>query len=106
MGALNQFRARTHCVRPDSIVQRHCKATIFFCSFKKKVRARRRECVFSEKHHINVHTHTYMSTHPCEHMYAYPIPMSTSKRLNRLDLKIHEVDHQERLTVDGDVASH
>jgi hypothetical protein len=47
-----------------------------------------------------------MSTHPCEHMYVYHIPMSTSERLNQLDLKIHEVDHQERLTVDGDAASH
>jgi hypothetical protein len=31
--------------------------------------------------------------------------MSTFKRLSRLDLEIHEVGHQERLAVDGDVAS-
>jgi hypothetical protein len=47
-----------------------------------------------------------MSTHPYEHMYTHPTPMSTSKRLNQLDLEIHEVSHQERLVVDGDVVSH
>jgi hypothetical protein len=30
--------------------------------------------------------------------------MSTSKRLNQLDLEINEVGHQVRLTVDEDVA--
>jgi hypothetical protein len=46
-----------------------------------------------------------MSTHPYKHMYAHPTPMSTFVRLSRLDLKIHEVGHQECLTIDGDVAS-
>jgi hypothetical protein len=32
--------------------------------------------------------------------------MSNSERLNRFDLKIHEVDYQERLAVDGDIAFH
>jgi hypothetical protein len=32
--------------------------------------------------------------------------MSTFKKLSQLDLEIHEVGHQERLTVDGDVTSH
>jgi hypothetical protein len=32
--------------------------------------------------------------------------MTTSERLSRFDLKIHEVDHQERLAIDRDVASH
>jgi hypothetical protein len=32
--------------------------------------------------------------------------MSISKRLGRLDLKIHEVDYQERLAVDENVISH
>jgi hypothetical protein len=31
--------------------------------------------------------------------------MSTSKRLNQLDLEINEVGHQERLIVDEDVSS-
>jgi hypothetical protein len=47
-----------------------------------------------------------MSTHSYEHTHAYPIPMSTFKRLSRLDFEIHEVDHQERITVDEDVAPH
>jgi hypothetical protein len=47
-----------------------------------------------------------MSTHPYEHKHTHHIPMSTSERLSRLDLEIHEVGHQERLAVDGDVASH
>jgi hypothetical protein len=32
--------------------------------------------------------------------------MSTFERLSRLDLKIHEVGHQECLAVDGDVIFH
>jgi hypothetical protein len=50
-------------------------------------------------------THTRMSTHPYKHTHAHPAPMSTSERLSRLNLKIHDVDHQERLTVDEDIAS-
>jgi hypothetical protein len=46
-----------------------------------------------------------MSTYLYKYTYIYPIPMSTSERLSRLDLEIHEVGHQERLTVDGDVIS-
>jgi hypothetical protein len=34
-----------------------------------------------------------MTIYLYEHMYTHPIFMSTSKRLSRLDLKIHEVDH-------------
>jgi hypothetical protein len=47
-----------------------------------------------------------MSTHQYEYTHVHPTPISTSKRLSRLDLEIHEVGHQERLTVDEDVASH
>jgi hypothetical protein len=47
-----------------------------------------------------------MSTHIYEYTYAHHIPMSTSERLSRIDLEIHKVGHQERLTVDGNVASH
>jgi hypothetical protein len=47
-----------------------------------------------------------MNTHTYEYKYAHPTSISTSERLSRLDLKIHEVGHQERLAVDGDVASH
>jgi hypothetical protein len=32
--------------------------------------------------------------------------MSTFERLSQLDLKIHEVDHQERITVNEDVTHH
>jgi hypothetical protein len=39
-------------------------------------------------------------------MYVHYTLMSTFERLSRLDLEIHEVNHQERLIVDGDVASH
>jgi hypothetical protein len=47
-----------------------------------------------------------MSTHPYEHTHAHPTHMTTSERLDRLDLEIHEVDHEECLTVDGDVVYH
>jgi hypothetical protein len=39
-------------------------------------------------------------------MHVYSIPMSTSEKLSRFDLKIHEFGHQERIAVDRDVASH
>jgi hypothetical protein len=47
-----------------------------------------------------------MSTHLYKYTHVYLIPMSISEKLSRLDLDIHEVSHQERLVVDGDVASH
>jgi hypothetical protein len=53
--------------------------------------------------------HRYLYTYehyPYEHTYAHPISMSTSERLSWLDLEIHEISHQERIVVDGDVASH
>jgi hypothetical protein len=62
--------------------------------------------VFFEKHSINTDTHTRMSTHPYEYTNTHPILMSTSERLRRFDLKIHEVGHQECLAVNGNVASH
>jgi hypothetical protein len=47
-----------------------------------------------------------MRTYSYEHMYAHSTPMSTSERLSRFDLEIHKIGYQERLAVDGDVASH
>jgi hypothetical protein len=47
-----------------------------------------------------------MSTYPYEHMHVHPTPMSTSERLSQINLEIHEIGHQECLTVDGDIASH
>jgi hypothetical protein len=38
--------------------------------------------------------------------YTHPISMNTYERLSRLDLEIHEVSHQECLTVDEDIVSH
>ncbi len=61
---------------------------------------------FFEKHSTNTDTHTRTSTHPYEHTHAHPTLMSTSERLRRLDFEIHKIGHQERLVVDGDVASH
>jgi hypothetical protein len=47
-----------------------------------------------------------ISIYSYEYMYVHSISISIFERLNRLDFKIYEVDHQEHLTVDGDVASH
>jgi hypothetical protein len=47
-----------------------------------------------------------MNTHSYEYIHIHPISKSKSERVSRLDPKIHEVGHQERLTVDGNVASH
>jgi hypothetical protein len=38
--------------------------------------------------------------------YTHLIIISISERLSRFDVKIYEVCHQERLVIDGDVASH
>jgi hypothetical protein len=46
-----------------------------------------------------------MSTYSYKYMHAHSTPMSTSERLSQLDLEINEVSHQERLAVDGDIAS-
>jgi hypothetical protein len=47
-----------------------------------------------------------MSTHSYEYMYVYLILIIIFKRLSRFDLEIYKVDHQERLTIDGDIISH
>jgi hypothetical protein len=49
--------------------------------------------------------YTYEHSHLYEYIYTHITPMNISEKLNRLDLKIHEVDHQERLTISGDVSS-
>jgi hypothetical protein len=55
---------------------------------------------------VQTQIHARTITHLYKHTHAHPTPMSTSERLSRFDLEIHEVGHQERLTVDGDVSSH
>jgi hypothetical protein len=47
-----------------------------------------------------------MSTHSYEYTYAHLTYMSISERLRWLNFEIHEINHQEHLAVDGDVASH
>jgi hypothetical protein len=47
-----------------------------------------------------------MSTHPYEYTHVHHTSMSNFERLSRLDLKIYEVGHQERLAVDRDIVSH
>jgi hypothetical protein len=60
---------------------------------------------FFEKHSTNADTNICTSAHPYEHTHVHPTPMSTFERLSQLDLEIHEVSHQEKLVVDGYVAS-
>jgi hypothetical protein len=43
---------------------------------------------------------------PYKHTHAHFTSMSISERLSQLDLEIHEVDHQECLTVDENALSH
>jgi hypothetical protein len=38
--------------------------------------------------------------------HIHSISMSISERLSQFDLQIHEVDHQERLAIDENIASH
>jgi hypothetical protein len=49
--------------------------------------------IFFERYNIDVDIYICTDIHPYEHMHAHPIPMNTSKRLNRLDIEIHKVDH-------------
>jgi hypothetical protein len=44
-----------------------------------------------------------MNTHPYEYTHTYPVRMSTSKKLIKLDLEIHEAGHEERLAADGNI---
>jgi hypothetical protein len=37
---------------------------------------------------------------------AHSIPISTSKKLSRLDLEIYEINHQECLVIDEDIISY
>jgi hypothetical protein len=72
----------------------------FYCHSKKGA------SLFFKKQSIDVDIYTRMSTHPYEHTHVYSTPISTSERLSRLDLEIHEVGHQEHIAIDGDVAFH
>jgi hypothetical protein len=47
-----------------------------------------------------------MNTHPYKYMHTHPTSMSTFVRLSRFDFEIQKVGHQERLAIDGNVASH
>jgi hypothetical protein len=55
-------------------------------------------------HSTDADSHIRMSTQPYE--YTHPTHMSTSERLNRLDLEVYKVGHQERLVVNKYVAYH
>jgi hypothetical protein len=61
---------------------------------------------FFKKHSTNADTHTYISTYPYKYMHTHSTPMSTPEIVSQLDLEIHKVGHQERLTVNGDVVFH
>jgi hypothetical protein len=46
-----------------------------------------------------------MNIYLYKYIYVHSIHMSKFERLNRFDIKIYEVGHQERFAVDGDVIS-
>jgi hypothetical protein len=60
---------------------------------------------FLKKHSIDAYTHIRTSTHPMN-TRAHPTPINISERLDRIDLEIHKVGHQDRFTIDEDVAYH
>jgi hypothetical protein len=62
--------------------------------------------IFLKIYSINLDTHIVMSTYLYEHIHIHPTFISTSERPSQFDLEIHEVGHQDRLIVDGDIASH
>jgi hypothetical protein len=46
-----------------------------------------------------------MITHIYECTHVHHISMSIFERLSQFDLEIHEVGHQKRFTVDGNITS-
>jgi hypothetical protein len=46
------------------------------------------------KYNINIDTYIHMIIYSYVYIYTHHIFINTSERLSRLDLKIHEVDHQ------------
>jgi hypothetical protein len=54
----------------------------------------------------NAEIYIRTSIHSYEYTHTHHIFMINSERLSRLDLEIYEIGHQERLAVDGNVASH
>jgi hypothetical protein len=61
------------------------------------------------RHYLSVFRytcHTRTNDHHYEYMHAQLTLMSILKKLDRLDLEIHEVGHQECFTIDKDVISH
>jgi hypothetical protein len=58
---------------------------------------------FFNKHSTNINIYTCMIIYSYKYTHTYSISMNASERLSRFDLKIHEIGHQERLTVDDDV---
>jgi hypothetical protein len=61
--------------------------------------------IFLETQYRHRSSYTYEHSY-YEYTHAHHTLISTSERLSRLDLEIHEVGHQECLAVDGDVTSH
>jgi hypothetical protein len=56
-------------------------------------------------HSTNVDTDTHMSTRSYEYAYAHPTLMSTSERLNRLDLRFTK-SVKKCITVDRNIVYH
>jgi hypothetical protein len=56
------------------------------------------------KYNINTYIYIYITTHSYEYMYVHL--MIIFERLSQFDFEIYEDDHQDRLTVDGDIISH
>jgi hypothetical protein len=55
---------------------------------------------------VSIEIQYYIHTISHQYEYTHPISISIFKRLSQLDLEIYEIDHQERIAVDRDVASH
>jgi hypothetical protein len=64
------------------------------------------QLLFLEIQYKYRYSYTHTGIYPYEYMHVHSIPMSTFKRLNRLDLEIHEVGHQEHIVVDENVVFH
>jgi hypothetical protein len=47
-----------------------------------------------------------MIIHHYEYIYVHFTPMTTSEKLSQINLEIYKVDHQKRLTVNGNITFH
>jgi hypothetical protein len=74
-----------HLIRP-------CKSNVGMASCYNLINGKK--IASSMKHYTDIYIYIRISIHYYKYMYAHHIPMSTYKKLGRLDLEIHELNQR------------